>query len=199
MPDANAPPSADPRFDVVLRLPAGRRLDEVEQLALAAGVRPEHVDALVTALKAGPFTKVGAGVNSERAERARDQFTRAGLTVEVTPVLTFDSSVAASDSGLTACPACGRTMRLTETRQCSACGVFVDKVSEEDAMRRKLREQERSALEFRAARDKQSAEKNARVALEARLRKEIRKELQKTHGEEQQVRRNNVKRGRRSR
>jgi hypothetical protein len=182
--DANATPTPEdePKFDVVVRMPANRRLEDIAKMAEAAGIRPDHIDGIVKALRNGPSVKIGAAVTRERADRARDQFTRAGLSVDVTPVLGLTGMVTGAFDNLFACPNCGKRVQLPENRQCPACGVFVDKVTDEMILRRKLREKERAALDFRTARDQQHAEKSAREALEAQIRDEIRKELEAEYG-----------------
>ncbi len=177
-----APESEEPRFDVVVRLPSTRRLEDVAKLADAAGIRPDRVEALVKALRNGPSAKIGAAVPRDRAEKAREQFTRAGLQVEVTPVLALTSMMTGQVDLRTQCPACDQKVMLPKNRQCPHCGVFVDKVTEDVILRKKLREKEKLALEFRTARDKQQAEKAERESLEARLRDEIRKELEEEYG-----------------
>ncbi|TWO66955.1 hypothetical protein FN976_25815 [Caenimonas sedimenti] len=180
----NAPQATEDeaRFDVVVRMPAGRRLEDVAKLADAAGIRPDHVETVMKALRNGPAAKIGAAVNRQRAEKARDQFTRAGLSVELTPVLSLSAVTTGAFDNLFTCPNCGQRVTLPENRQCPNCTVFVDKVTDEMILRRKLREKERAALDFRTARDQQHAEKSAKESLEAQIRAEIRKELEAEYG-----------------
>lgn len=189
MDPTSAPAATDePRFDVTVRMPPGRRLEEVAQLAQAAGIRPDRIEALLGVLKNGPSAKIGAAVPRDRADKAREQFTRAGLSVDVTPVLALTAMMTGQFDARIECPACDQKILLPENRQCPHCGVFVDKVTEDVILRKKLREKEKLALEFRAARDKQQAEKTARESLEARLRDEIRKELEEEYGLAEQKR-----------
>jgi hypothetical protein len=168
----------DARFDVVVRMPAGRRIEDVATMADAAGIRPDHIENMMKALRNGPAVKIGAAVNRQRADKAKDQFTRAGLSVEVTPVLSLSAVTTGAFDNLFSCPNCGQRVQLPENRQCPHCSVFVDKVTDEMILRRKLREKERAALDFRTSRDQQNAEKSTKESLEARLRAEIRKELE---------------------
>lgn len=167
-----------PRFDVVARLPSSARLEDVEARALAAGIRPDRVEALIKALRTLPSVKIGAAVDRERADKAREQFTAAGLTVEITPVLALAPMMTGAFDNRFECPNCGQRVDLPENRQCPHCGVFVDKVTPEMIMRRKLREKEKLALDFRLQRDQQAAERAAREALENQVREEVRRELE---------------------
>lgn len=167
-----------PRFDVVARLPSNARLEDVQAKAVAAGIRPDRVEALVKALRSLPSVKIGAAVDRERADKAREQFTAAGLTVEITPVLALAPMMTGAFDNRFECPNCGQRVDLPENRQCPHCGVFVDKVTPEMIMRRKLREKEKLALDFRLQRDQQAAERAAREAMENQVREEVRRELE---------------------
>ncbi|MBX3654548.1 MAG: hypothetical protein KF686_10215 [Ramlibacter sp.] len=175
--------AAVPLFDVVVSMPAGARLEDIERLASeVAGLPPERIEKLLSVLRSVPQAKIGSGVTRERADKARDQFTKAGLTVTINPVLTIQSMVTGSFDGKYTCPACKARVVLPESRQCPNCGVFVDKVTEEALLRRKLMEQEQRKLDFQAARDAKEAEEKTRRALEAALREKIREELEAKYG-----------------
>lgn len=167
-----------PRFDVVARLPSNARLEDVQERAVAAGIRPDRVEALIKALRTLPSVKIGAAVDRERADKAREQFSAAGLTVEITPVLALAPMMTGAFDTRFECPNCGQRVDLPENRQCPHCGVFVDKVTPEMILRRKLREKEKLALDFRLQRDQQAAERAAREALENQVREEVRRELE---------------------
>jgi hypothetical protein len=171
-----------PLFDVTVKMPPGARLEDIQHLAEAAGIRPDRVEALVNALRSSPQAKIGAGVDRERANKAKEQFTKAGLMVEVTPVLTLGMITAAAFDGLTACPSCSQRVALPENRQCPNCGVFVDKITDEALLRRKILEQERNKLDFQASRDAKNADKQTREQLEASLRAKVREELEAKYG-----------------
>lgn len=175
--------SSVPLFDVVVKIPSGTSLQDIERLARdVAEIPSDRVDKLMAALRNTPQAKIGAAVTKERADKAREQFGKAGLTVEVTPLLSVAAMVTGSFDGLFSCPSCKQRVALPENRQCPNCGVFVDKVSDEALLRRKIMEQERNKLDFQSSKDAKEADKSARDALEARLRAEVRAELEKRYG-----------------
>jgi hypothetical protein len=183
MSEAEAVPVSDvPLFDVVVSVPSGTRLEDVERLAGDAGIAPERVAALISALRSVPKAKIGAAVSRERADKAKQQFSKAGLEVHVTPVLSLGAMVTGSFDGKHHCPACNTRVVLPENRQCPNCGVYVDKITEEELLRRKIMEQERNKLEFQATRDAKENEKRIRDALEAAVRAQVRAELEAEYG-----------------
>lgn len=173
---------ASPRFDVRARL-TGRVPAEVVLKTLVTQVRmpADKAEALVQALRASPSATIGRGVSRERADKAR-ALAVDGLEIDVSPVLSLAPKHAVVGDGMVVCPACGHRGVLTEERQCGACGVYVDKVSPEAAMRRRLLEQERAKLAWQEAHQAQQAEHESLAAMEARLREEIRAELERRHG-----------------
>ena len=95
-----------PLFDVTVRLAKGMRIEEVERLGVeAAGMPAANVANLVKALRAGPTVKVGSKVTRERADQAAVTFAKAGLAVDITPVLSISAVEAVQDDGKIACPA----------------------------------------------------------------------------------------------
>ncbi|MBI2772264.1 MAG: hypothetical protein HYX47_21775 [Burkholderiales bacterium] len=174
--------AAVPLFDIVVRMPPGARLEDVARLAQAAGVPAERVEKLVTVLRSVPQAKIGASVPRDRADRAREQFGKAGLIVEITPVLTVQHMVTGAFDGMHECPGCKTRVVLPENRQCPNCGVFVDKVTDDVLLRRKIMEQEKSQMDFRSARDAKDTEKRIRESLEASIRAKVRAELEEKYG-----------------
>ncbi|WP_395685921.1 hypothetical protein [Caenimonas koreensis] len=164
-------------FDVMVRLPKGAGLADIERGAHEAGVRPDRVAALIKALQAVPDVKIGASVDAERAAKARDQFTRAGLVVEVTPVLGLTALTTGRFDGLEECKACHHRVKMSEDRQCPHCHVYVDKVTDEILLRQQLRKKEQAAADFRANRDQRQADQSVRAEMEARIREEIQREM----------------------
>lgn len=182
-PAASIEESEEALFDVVVKVPQGARLDDIEKMALGpAGIRADRVESLIKALRSVPQAKIGAGVPRARADAAKEQFTKAGLTVEITPVLSIQIKTDGAFDGLFGCPSCKQRVTLPENRQCPNCGVFVDKVTDEAQMRRRIMEQERAKLDFQASRGAQQAEKMTRDQLEAQLRAEVRAELEAKMG-----------------
>lgn len=183
MSEAAAVESSIPLFDVVINMPPGARLEEIERKARdVAGIAPDRIERLVQVLRSSPQAKIGSGVTREKADLAQEQFSKAGLLVTVTPLLTIQTAMAGNYDGTFSCPACEKRVVLPENRQCPACGIFVDKVTEEFLLRRKLLEQERGKIEFAQAKSSKDSEKRAREMLEASVRAKVREELEKEFG-----------------
>ncbi|MGQ2980171.1 MAG: hypothetical protein ACT6Q9_10790 [Polaromonas sp.] len=182
-PAEGAPESSIPLFDVVINVPPGARLVEIERLARdVAGIAPDRIERLMQVLQGSPQAKIGAGVTREKADLAKEQFTKAGLLVTVTPLLTIQAAMAGSLDGTCVCPACEKRVVLPDNRQCPSCGIFVDKVTDEFLLRRKLLEQERGKIEFAQAKSAKDSDKRARELMEASVRARVRAELEKEYG-----------------
>lgn len=183
MAQQHAPATEEPQalFDVTVTIPSNTKLEDIERRLDVAGVPPDRAAALIKALRSVPTVKIGAGVTRERADRAKAQFSQAGLRVEVESVLSINP-VLASASGRYHCPSCEKRVVLPENRQCPSCGVFVDKVTDDVLLKRKLMQKERSMLESQADRNLRDAERRTRESLEAALREQVRKELEKEYG-----------------
>jgi tetratricopeptide (TPR) repeat protein len=182
-PADSASESSIPLFDVVINVPPGGRLVEIERLAReVAGIAPDRIERLMQVLKGSPQAKIGAGVTREKADLAREQFTKAGLLVTITPLLTIQAAIAGSLDGTTVCPACDKRVVLPENRQCPACAIFVDKVTDEFLLRRRLLEQERGKIEFAQAKSAKENDKRARELMEVSVRAKVRAELEKEFG-----------------
>jgi hypothetical protein len=177
-------PEADAQlFDVMVSVPSGARLEDIERLARGpAGIRSDRVDSLIKMLRNIPQAKIGAGVTRDRADKAKEQFAMTGLIVTVTPVLAVTSMTAGSFDGMSVCPSCNKRVMLPANRQCPECGVFVDKVTEEALLKRRIMEQERGKIDFASAREKQELDKKTRETLEASMRAKIRAELEAKYG-----------------
>lgn len=182
LPTESPPEAAEPLFDVVVKMPPGARLEDIERLGLAADIPPDRLAKLIGVLRSVPEAKIGAAVNRERADKARSQFSKAGLQVQITPVLSLQATTAGSFDTLITCPACAKRVQLPDNRQCPNCGVFVDKLTDEFLLKRKMMEQERARIESQLERDGRNGDKRTREALEASMREKIRKELEKEYG-----------------
>ncbi|MDO9357986.1 MAG: hypothetical protein Q7T70_03200 [Polaromonas sp.] len=174
--------SAVPLFDVSVSVPASARLSDIERQALETGISAERVGRLMQVLKSSPQAKIGSGVPREKADQAEAQFSKAGLIVTITPLLAIQAAMAGSYDGTFVCPACQKRVILPENRQCPACGIFVDKVTDEFLLRRKLMEQERGKIEFAQAKSAKESDKRAREIMEASLRAQVRAEIEKEFG-----------------
>lgn len=180
---ADAIESETPLFDVVINVPPGASIEEIEHLARdVAGISEDKVDRLIQVLRGSPQAKIGSGVPREKADLAYAQFSKAGLLVTITPLLTIQTAMAGSYDGTFSCPACQKRVVLPENRQCPACGIFVDKVTDEFLLRRKMMEQERGKIEFQQAKSLKDSDKRAREMMEAAIRAKVREDLEKEYG-----------------
>ncbi len=181
-PDSESIDSAVPLFDVVISMPSTAKLETIQELATTqAGLPPDRVERLIKVLRSSPNAKVGSAVTLERAEEEKIRFTKAGLIVEITPLLTVQTTTAGSYDGMEGCPACGKRSAMPKNRQCPGCGVYVDKLTDEYLLRKKIMQQERGALEFQQSKTAKNADKSTRESLEASIRAQVREEL---HGKE---------------
>ena len=170
-------------FDIVVQLASGSSLERVKDKALnELAMEPLKVEALIRALQSGPTARIGSSVPKTRAEKARDDFTKAGLKVTLSPVLSISKMTAAESDGKTQCPSCDVRVILPENRQCPNCNVFVDKVDEQFLLRKKLMEQERRRAEMAQDREKKISAKANKEAMERELREQIRKEVEAEMG-----------------
>jgi hypothetical protein len=170
-------------FDIVVQLASGSSLENVKDKALNdLGMEPLKVEALIRALQSGPTARIGSSVPKTRAEKARDDFTKAGLKVTLSTVLSISKMTAAESDGKTQCPACEVRVVLPENRQCPNCNVFVDKVDEQFLLRKKLTEQERRRAEMALDREKKISAKASKEAMEREMREQVRKEVEAEMG-----------------
>ena len=172
-----------PLFDVIVRLPSGANFDAIRERAITeAGIQEDKIDALLRALKNSPKAKIGSGVPKERADKARADFSKAGLHVDVSPVLSVQTMTTGTFDGTFSCPACRNKVVLPDNRQCPSCGVFVDKVTDEFLLKRKILEQERAMAEARLERETKDSTKRSVELNEQELREKIRREIEKEYG-----------------
>ncbi len=175
--------SAVPLFDVVVTMPSTAKLKTIQELAATqAAMPPDRVERLIKVLRSSPYAKVGSAITLERAEEEKIRFTKAGLQVDITPVLTLQTTTAASYDGVETCPACAKRFVMPENRQCPSCGVFIEKLTNEYLVRKKLIEHERELIEIQQSRAAINTEKNARESVEAAIREQIKKEFEKKYG-----------------
>ncbi|NJS36034.1 MAG: hypothetical protein HC765_05695 [Brachymonas sp.] len=131
-PVGNQVESDEALFDIVVQLATGSSLERVKDKALNdLAMEPPKVEALIRALQSGPTARIGSSVPKSRADKARDDFTKVGLKVTLSPVLSISTMTAAESDDKTVYPACDKRVILPENRQCPACHVFVDKVDEQ--------------------------------------------------------------------
>ena len=161
-----------PKFNVVVSMPAGLTLEKMEKLGLEeVRMDPKKVAGLVHAFQNGPQVMVGKEVTRERVEAVKGDLARMGLEVTVTPVLAIQEHH--EDETHYKCPACSKTVDLPENRQCPACGVFVDKVTKEFLLRKKILEQERGKMALLASKQAADRELENTRSMEDAIRRQI--------------------------
>ena len=179
----STPESDIPLFDIWVRLPPNADLNDIEHRGRElAGIREDHLATLLQGLRNSPQAKIGSAVSRERADKAKTQFSKTGLLVEVAPLLTIQTKMVGAFDGRYFCPACQNSVELPDNRQCPNCGVFVDKVDEDFLLKRRLKEQERNKIEAQMTRDTKTTDKRNRELREASMREQIRKELEEEYG-----------------
>ncbi len=182
-PDSETIYSAVPLFDVVISMPSTATLETIQELATTQAAMPlDRVHRLINVLRSSPHAKVGSAITLERAEEEKIRFTKAGLQVDITPVLTLQTTTSASYDGMETCPACGKRSAMPESRQCPSCGVFIDKLTDDYLVRKKLIEHERELIEIQQSQAASNSEKSARESVEAAIREQIKKEFEKKYG-----------------
>lgn len=172
-----------PLFDVTVSVLPDNTLESVAKLARTeAGMSQERTDGLMRALQSSPKVKIGSKVTKERAEKARAQFSKAGLLVQISPVLALQTKPTDVTDGFSRCPACEVRVLLPDNQQCPNCGVFVNKLSPEFLLKKKLKAQERARMQLAAKQEDAEREKKNRKSLEDALRAQIREELEEEFG-----------------
>lgn len=171
------------KYDITVELQKGITLEQFRQTAIeVVGIQEARVDALVKVLRSGPNARIGADIPQERAFKARDDFTQAGLKVTLSAVLALQKKTVMASDGKVPCPNCDVRVLLPENRQCPNCGVFVDKVTPEMLLRKKLLEQEKRKMEMRQDIEQKGDLKKQQEAMEKKVRDEIRAELEEEYG-----------------
>lgn len=182
-PDSETIYSAVPLFDVVITMPSMATLETIRELATTqAAMPPDRVERLIKVLRSSPHAKVGSAITLERAEEEKIRFIKAGLQVEITPLLTLQTTTSSSFSGMQACPACGQSSVMPANRQCPSCGVFIEKLTNAYLARKKLTQHEHELIELQRSRAAINAEKSARESVEAAIREQIKKEFEEKYG-----------------
>ncbi|MFZ2986643.1 hypothetical protein, partial [Ideonella sp.] len=184
-PQPTAAPAApeQPLFDVFVSLPPQADLELIQQRAVAdAGIVLAQIELVLRTLKSVPSVRIGASVSRERADKAKLRFTRAGLLVEVNPVLQLAPKTESGYDGRMVCPACGVRVLVTEDRRCPECEVYVDKVDKSVLLRKKIREQEQARIAAQLALNARQVEVDNDESMEATIRNQIREELEAQYG-----------------
>jgi hypothetical protein len=172
-----------PRFNVWVRVPKNGSLELIEKRALQElGFHPDSVSRLMNAFQSSPQVQVGKEIAKEKVDSLRNDYERMGLELVVTPVLALQAMDAIKIEKAYTCPACDAAVTLPANRQCPQCGIFVDKVTDEFLLKKKIEAQERAAIEFRASKDAAERDKKNKLSMEAAIRAKIREELEEEFG-----------------
>lgn len=87
--------SVVPLFNVVISMPPDADLETIQKLAeIDAGLTPERVERLMKVLRSTPNAKVGTGLPRKLAEEEKARFIKAGLHVDVIPMLPMQPATA---------------------------------------------------------------------------------------------------------
>jgi hypothetical protein len=171
-PSLDAPPSPEaPRFDLWVHMDTPLQREELLDRLNKTQLPKDKTEALADALLRTQKVQIGASVKKSQADKLKPEFDAAGLILIVSPVLTLAPIEEAPVVAFEVCPACGQSVKLTETRQCPSCKASVDNVPLEAQLKYKLQQKEKERLARNQA-------KRAQMELENRLREEIRTELE---------------------
>ena len=97
-------------------------------------------------------------------------------------MLSLQTMKAVEADGSSVCPACQKRIMLPANRQCPSCGVFVDKVTKEFLLRKKILEQERGKMALLASKQAADRELENTRSMEDAIRRQIRDELEEEFG-----------------
>ena len=172
----------EPQFDVFIRVPPHEQVDLLTgRLRSVLGMDELKVQSIVNRLRSMPVIQIGAKVSKGAADKAATNFRRVGFNVELQPILALQIKAQAG-KGPYVCPSCEAETVLTAQRQCSKCGVYVDKLTEEFLLHKKIAKEERRRAEILAAKGVEAQARSAKNRAEALLRDKIRKELEEELG-----------------
>ena len=170
-------------FDVIVSIPAGGDIDALvasAQQFLKLGEPQANV--LRYKLAETKAVMVKSAVPQERAEELKSSFTEIGFKVLLKRHLSIAGVEERPADTRTHCPACEAYVELGPERQCPKCGVFVDKITPEMLLRKKIMAQERMKMASSAKRSAEEQRKLDQEALERRIREEVQEELEREMG-----------------
>jgi hypothetical protein len=172
-----------PVFDVTVTLAAGITTAEVERLAIQFDeLSKVQIEGLLRAFQNGPKVKVGDHVTKDRADKARQRFEKLGLIVSVSPMLSLQAKAKGDLDSRFLCRACNNRVDLPANRQCPSCGMFVDKITDQWLLKKKITEQERAKLNLQIDRENKAMKVANQKSLEDAIRAKIREELEEEYG-----------------
>ena len=177
---------AEPLVNVFIRLPENARLELlVEGLRTQLKMEERKVQSIISRLQSSPAVQIGEQVAKSSADRAAADFRHVGFIVEMRSVLSLQAMTANQAwDGAYECPSCDSRVVLTELRQCPKCNVYVDKLSEEFLLRKKIAKEERRRAQSMMDKETESRTRKEKATSEALLRAKIREEIEDELGVE---------------
>lgn len=177
---------AEPLVNVFIRRPEHAPLEPLaERLRTMLSMGESKVQSIVTRLQSAPVIQIGSQVTKSIADRAATDFRRVGFIVDLRPVLSLQAKTEnQAEEGAYECPSCETRVVLTDQRQCPQCSVFVDKLSEDFLLRKKIAKEERRRAQALVAKDAESRARKEKNRAEALLRAKIRQEIEDELGVE---------------
>lgn len=170
-------------YDIVIMLPpaadlAALRHEAKERLRLDDA----RIEKLMGVLAEKGAARIGSGVAADNASKIVDDWRAAGFRADMKLALGLVEKAANDEQGKQTCPACDRLMRPTPEGACPHCGIVLAKFDAKAMAEKRIREEERLRLQSRLDKESQQSAESLKKELEARLREEIRAELEKEMG-----------------
>jgi hypothetical protein len=186
-----APDESNFTYDVVVSLPEWAERSIIEQQARQnLGVPEEMLAHLMKSIQDHRMVKVKTDVPREKADSTAKKFESVGFRAEVTHTLKLKKLTQKAKDNSTVCPACeSKVIPLAET-QCPNCGVYINKLTEEFLMRKRLMKKERDLVEFALRDQKKIEESTRRLEMEQKIRAQVKAELEHKYGKPGKGRRN---------
>lgn len=168
------------RYEVEVSMPAHADVDALKIKVTQAKIFPENkIDIFFKTLHDKKSLVVKKDITKAQADKVAKKFESLGFRAISSPILSLIEVEKAKKAYV--CPACDEQVELTEDRQCPACEVYVDNLSEEFLLKKKImKEEQERAKGIQHLQQKNEAKEDA-AALEKRLRAEIREELKRKY------------------
>ena len=187
MSDQESPPEAPDEsnftYDVVVSLPEWVERSIVEQQARQGlGVPEEMLAHLMKSIQEHRMVKVKTDVPRDKADATAKKFESVGFRAEVTHTLKLKKLTQKTSDGKMVCPACETKVLPSPETQCPNCGVYINKLTEEFLLRKRLMKKERDLVEFALRDQKKIEESTRRLEMEQRIRAQIKAEMEQKYG-----------------
>lgn len=165
------------RYEVEVSMPErGGDIAALKIKMAQAGIFPkDKLELFFNTLKAKGSVIVKKDATEAQATQISRKFQSIGFRSIASPVLSLMKVEEYQKSFI--CPACDAEVELTEDRQCPACEVYIDNISKEFLLKKKIMKEERERAQGIQHSQEQKVLQEDDAALEARLREEIREEI----------------------